>query len=50
LAFLCEQAGGKATDGTRNILDIELTKLHQRSPIYIGSKTEVELAIKHLSP
>lgn len=50
LAFLCEQAGGRATDGTRNILDIELTKLHQRAPIYIGSKTEVELALKHLSP
>lgn len=44
LAFLCEQAGGMATDGKRDILDIPAEKLHQRSPIYLGSKYEVELA------
>ncbi|PIQ28067.1 fructose-bisphosphatase class I [bacterium (Candidatus Blackallbacteria) CG17_big_fil_post_rev_8_21_14_2_50_48_46] len=44
LAFLCEQAGGMATDGTTPILDLKLEKLHQRAPIYIGSKHEVKKA------
>ncbi|MFB6306512.1 MAG: class 1 fructose-bisphosphatase [Flavobacteriales bacterium] len=42
MAFLTEQAGGKATDGERNILDIEPEELHQRSPMYIGSKNMVD--------
>lgn len=42
LAFIVEQAGGCATDGRRRILDIEPTELHQRTPLYIGSKCEVE--------
>lgn len=44
LAFLCEQAGGSATDGVKDILDIPVENLHQRSPIYLGSKYEVNLA------
>ncbi|MFN8578323.1 MAG: class 1 fructose-bisphosphatase [Candidatus Sericytochromatia bacterium] len=44
LAFLCEQAGGMATDGITDILNIPVTSLHQRSPIYLGSKYEVEKA------
>ncbi len=44
LAFIVEQAGGLATDGTQSILNIEPTELHQRVPLYIGSKHEVELA------
>ncbi|MFP5471654.1 MAG: class 1 fructose-bisphosphatase [Bacteroidia bacterium] len=42
LAFLAEQAGGLATDGTQRILDIEPTDLHQRVPLFIGSKAMVE--------
>jgi fructose-1,6-bisphosphatase I len=42
LAFLAEQAGGLATDGTQRILDIEPTDLHQRVPLFIGSKEMVE--------
>ena len=42
MAFIVEQAGGKASDGHRRILDIEPNELHQRSPIYMGSKTMVE--------
>ena len=42
LAFIVEQAGGLATDGHRRILDVEPTELHQRTPLYIGSKDEVE--------
>ncbi|HEX6966632.1 MAG TPA: class 1 fructose-bisphosphatase [Gemmatimonadaceae bacterium] len=44
LAFVVEQAGGMATDGTTRILDVQPTELHQRTPLYIGSKCEVELA------
>ena len=44
MAFLMEQAGGSATDGKRNILDIPVDDIGQRSPIYIGSHFEVEKA------
>lgn len=48
LAFIVEQAGGLATDGARRILDIEPTELHQRSPLYIGSKDEVATVAEFL--
>ena len=44
LAFIVEQAGGLATDGSERILDVQPTELHQRVPLYIGSKNEVDLA------
>ncbi|MDQ6717700.1 MAG: class 1 fructose-bisphosphatase [Gemmatimonadota bacterium] len=44
LAFIVEQAGGAATDGHRRILDIDPTELHQRTPLYIGSKSDVDAA------
>ena len=44
LAFVVEQAGGAATDGVRRILDIHPTELHQRTPLYVGSKSDVDLA------
>ncbi len=44
MAFLMEQAGGIATDGKRAILDIPATDLHQRVPMFIGSKKMVEKA------
>ena len=43
LAFLVEQAGGKASNGKQRLLDIIPTKLHQRTPLVIGSKEDVEL-------
>lgn len=46
LAFLVEQAGGMATDGSQRILDIVPTELHQRCPLFIGSKAMVEEAMK----
>jgi fructose-1,6-bisphosphatase I len=36
VAFLAEQAGGKASDGFRRILDIQPTQLHERSPLFVG--------------
>lgn len=44
LAFIAEQAGGKATDGKMRVLDIKPTKLHQRTPFYVGSKNMVDKA------
>jgi len=44
LSFIVEQAGGRATDGFQRILDIEPKELHQRTPIFIGSKQMVEKA------
>jgi fructose-1,6-bisphosphatase I len=49
LALVCEQAGGMATDGKRRILDVAPTKLHMRTPLYIGSKGDVEEAMRALA-
>lgn len=43
LAFLIEQAGGRASAGTQDILDVVPDKLHARSPLIIGSKEDVAL-------
>lgn len=42
LAMIVEQAGGLATDGKRRILDIEPQALHERTPLFIGSKRDME--------
>ena len=42
LAFLAEQAGGLATDGKQRILDKIPKTMHERTPLFIGSKEEVE--------
>ena len=44
MAFLTEQAGGKALDGYMRIMDIKPTELHQRVPFFCGSKNMVEVA------
>ncbi|HMB31291.1 MAG TPA: class 1 fructose-bisphosphatase [Desulfohalobiaceae bacterium] len=41
LSMIVEQAGGMATDGVNNILDIEPQELQQRTPLFIGSKKDV---------
>jgi fructose-1,6-bisphosphatase I len=43
LAFIAEQAGGKASTGAQPILDVVPTELHQRTPLVIGSVDDVEL-------
>lgn len=42
MAFIMEQAGGKASDGHKRILDIQPKNIHERSPIFMGSKEDVE--------
>lgn len=48
IAFLAEQAGGMATDGTNPILDIKPTELHQRVPFFVGSTSMVQQAGKFM--
>jgi fructose-1,6-bisphosphatase I len=43
IAFLAEQAGGAATDGEQRILDIVPASLHQRTPLLVGSRREMEM-------
>lgn len=49
MAFLIEQAGGKATDGKQAILDIKPTNIHQRTPFYGGSAEMVDKLHEMLS-
>jgi fructose-1,6-bisphosphatase I len=44
LAYIAEQAGGYASDGQRNILDIQPETLHQRTPLFIGNGNLVQVA------
>lgn len=44
LAFIAEQAGGYASDGLQNILDIQPADLHQRVPFFVGNRDLVEKA------
>ncbi|MGI8842422.1 MAG: class 1 fructose-bisphosphatase, partial [Gemmatimonadaceae bacterium] len=44
LAFIAKEAGGAAIDGTQDILNIQPTELHQRTPLFMGSKAEVDQA------
>jgi fructose-1,6-bisphosphatase I len=49
LAFVVEQAGGAATDGCRRIMEIAPADLHQRTPLVIGSRSDVEFATRAMS-
>jgi fructose-1,6-bisphosphatase I len=42
MALIIEQAGGAATTGQQRILDLQPAKLHQRVPVFLGSKNEIE--------
>ena len=48
LAFVAKAAGGAASDGQRPILDIVPTELHQRVPLYIGSRLDVEEVVARI--
>jgi fructose-1,6-bisphosphatase I len=49
IAMIVEQAGGRATDGCTDIMDIEPESLHQRTPVYLGSSEFVDLAERYLT-
>ncbi len=48
-AFIAEQAGGKASDGLRRILEIQPESLHQRVPYFVGSRKMVEMVESFLN-
>ena len=48
LAFIAEQAGAAATDGNQRILDIVPSKLHERTPLFVGSEEDVALCKEFL--
>lgn len=49
IGFLMEQAGGRASDGARSVLDIVPDRLHQRTPLIFGSRAKVERVERYLA-
>lgn len=49
VAMIVEQAGGRATDGSRPILEIQPDELHQRTPLFVGSRECMGLVDRFLS-
>jgi fructose-1,6-bisphosphatase I / sedoheptulose-1,7-bisphosphatase len=47
IAFLIEQAGGLATTGRERLMEVQPTSLHQRVPVILGSKSEVERIVRY---
>jgi fructose-1,6-bisphosphatase I len=48
MAMLAKQAGGLASTGSQAVLDVVPTRLHERVPLYIGSKLDVEDALARI--
>jgi fructose-1,6-bisphosphatase I len=48
MAYIITQAGGLAVDGDKDILDIIPESLHQRSPIFLGSREDVKDVLETL--
>jgi fructose-1,6-bisphosphatase I len=48
IAYIAEQAGGKASDGFKRVLEIEPLNLHQRSPLFTGTRSLVEKAEEYM--
>ena len=48
MSFIVEQAGGLATDGYGRIMELEPEKLHQRTPVFLGSRRQVEMAMEFI--
>lgn len=49
IAFITEQAGGKATNGYKRVMELEPTELHQRTPFYCGSATMVDKVMEFVA-
>lgn len=50
MAMIVEQAGGRASTGAQDIMDVEPESLHQRTPLYLGSRDFVDLAEEYIAP
>jgi len=49
MAFIITQAGGKASTGKQDILDIVPQKIHERAPVFLGSRLDVEEALSYMN-
>jgi fructose-1,6-bisphosphatase I len=49
MAFIIEQAGGRASDGFNRILELQPETIHQRTPIFIGSEDDVKMVEKFIA-
>ncbi len=49
MAFIIEQAGGRASDGYNRILELQPEQIHQRTPIFIGSEDDVKMVEKFMA-
>ncbi len=50
VAFIAEQAGGWATDGSQRVLEVEPKEIHQRTPLIVGSRVEMEAFERYVKP
>lgn len=48
LAFIIEQAGGKASNGNKRIMEVPLAELHQRTPLFLGSSVMVDKVVEFM--
>jgi fructose-1,6-bisphosphatase I len=49
LAFIIEQAGGKASTGNKRIMEVDITELHQRTPLFLGSSEMMDVALEFMA-
>lgn len=49
MAFIIEQAGGKASTGKQRILDVVPEAIHQRTPVFLGSANDVDEVLSYIS-
>ena len=47
MSCIVEQAGGASSTGTEGIMELQPTELHQRVPVILGSKNEVERVVQY---
>jgi fructose-1,6-bisphosphatase I len=48
MAFIIEQAGGRSSDGTKSVLQVRPSSLHQHTPVFLGSEEDVNLCEEFL--
>ncbi len=49
MAMVVEQAGGRASDGCTSLMDVQPQELHERTPVFMGSREFVEMAERVLA-
>lgn len=49
MAYIIEQAGGKASTGLGRVLDVIPESIHQRSPIFLGSANDVDEVLSYIN-